>query len=324
MGEQTGILWTDHTFNPWEGCQKVGHGCDHCYAETRNARFGGGTAQNWGPGAPRRLTSRENWNQPRRWNREAIQSGRRSKVFCASLADVFDKAVDPIWRENLFDVVNDCKAMDWQMLTKRIGNVDRMVPQDWRRRWPAHVWLMITVVNQAEADRDIPKLIALRHAFSIGTVGLSIEPMLGAMDIARYLPFIDWVIVGGESGREARPMHPDWVRSLRDQCAAAGVPFFFKQWGEWASAAIHMSSGNMVFRQFRDFGQWVAKGDTWVQGGICLDRYGNRLTNGGQMRSAQDEGRFPVTIMHRVGKARAGRQLDGRIHDAVPGQVQHD
>ena len=117
MSENSKIEWTDHTFNPWEGCQKVGPGCDHCYAETRNARFAGGIAVNWGPGAPRRRTSAANWQQPLRWdkNHEAFfaQHGRRQRVFCASLADVFDNAVDPQWRQDLFALIQRTPNLDW-------------------------------------------------------------------------------------------------------------------------------------------------------------------------------------------------------------------
>ena len=107
MSENTSIEWVDHTFNPWEGCQKVSPGCDHCYAETRNARFAGGTAINWGPGAPRRRTSAANWKKPIAWNSAAANfmaaHGRRQRVFCASLANVFDNEVDPAWRVDLLD-----------------------------------------------------------------------------------------------------------------------------------------------------------------------------------------------------------------------------
>lgn len=129
---------------------------------------------------------------------------------------------------------------------------------------------------------------------------------------------VDWVICGGESGPGARPMHPDWARGLRDQCKAAGVPFFFKQWGKWASSAFNITSGEMVFRQFDSFEHWVNKASTWINGGICLDRTGTNLSIGRDFMAARDEGRFPVTIMHRVGKRAAGRTLDGVIHDARP------
>ncbi|MDF3823474.1 DUF5131 family protein, partial [Leptospira sp. 96542] len=105
MGQDSKIEWCDHTFNPWEGCQKVGPGCDHCYAETRNARFGGGVAVNWGPGAPRRRTSAANWKKPLKWNAEAARLGVRYRVFCASLADVFDNEAPQRWRQNLMSLV---------------------------------------------------------------------------------------------------------------------------------------------------------------------------------------------------------------------------
>ena len=239
MAENSTIEWTDHTFNPWEGCQKVGPGCDHCYAETRNARFGGGIAGNWGPGAPRRRTSVSNWRKPLAWQRDAarflLDHGRNQRVFCASLADVFDNVVDPAWRADLFELIRATPDLDWLLLTKRIGNVAAM--SDAAGGLPMNVWLGATVVNQAEADRDIPKLDAAGDL--ITTRFLSIEPLLGPITIpwdwlygAGSRNGIDWVIVGGESGPGARPMHPDWARGLRDQCASAGVPMLFKQWGE--------------------------------------------------------------------------------------------
>ncbi|MDR5813369.1 phage Gp37/Gp68 family protein [Caballeronia sp. LZ033] len=283
MSEYSKIEWTDHTFNPWEGCQRVGPGCDHCYAETRNARFAGGTAINWGPGAPRRRTSPANWRKPLQWNRDGTfyaLHGRRQRVFCASLADVFDNAVDPRWRLDLFDLIDATPNLDWLLLTKRIGNVAVMLEDVAARQFDLdrlhaprardNVWLGATVVNQAEADRDIPKLLAVPARVRF----LSMEPLLGPVDLrfptktwapdrcnhccngdrcdepAHYArercPFcrgtgrqkiLDWVIAGGESGPGARPMHPEWARSLREQCAAADVSFLFKQWGEWVSVS---------------------------------------------------------------------------------------
>lgn len=260
MAEHTKIEWATHTFNPWEGCQKVGPGCDNCYAEARDKRFTGGT--HWGPGAPRRRTSLANWRKPLRWDREAQASGTRPRVFCASLADVFDNAVDPQWRANLFNLIQATPNLDWLLLTKRPGNIRGMLPLDWGKGWP-NVWLGCTVVNQAEANRDIPKLLSVPAAVRF----LSMEPLLGPVELPlidlknsgvfsaltgnwssypivpvgagammirpQKTAHIDWVIAGGESGPNARPMHPDWARALRDQCAAADVAFHFKQWGGW-------------------------------------------------------------------------------------------
>lgn len=227
MGDITGISWTDHTFNPWEGCQKVGPGCDHCYAETRNARFNHKVAINWGPGAPRRKTSEHNWNNPYRWNRKAEKEGRKHRVFCASLADVFDNAVDPIWRADTLDIPRQTPWLDWQFLTKRIGNVMDMVPPYWFWDSPQNAGIGATMVNQTEWDRDMGKLRETQRSLGLSYCFASVEPMLGPIDAKGQLP--DWVIVGGESGTGARSMDPEWARNLRDQCAEAGVPFFMKQ-----------------------------------------------------------------------------------------------
>jgi protein gp37 len=290
VSENSKIEWTDHTFNPWEGCQNVSPGCDHCYAETRNARFGGGQAVNWGPGAPRRRTSPANWRKPLAWNAAHdeffAQHGRRQRVFCASLADVFDNAAPSSWRADLCDLIAATPNLDWLLLTKRIGNVRSMVPCDWKTLggWPANVWLGATIVNQAEADRDIPKLLVIPARVRF----LSMEPLLGPVDLRNVeVPkehdqlrqpwdyqgykfnalqehdddrfhqapaIIDWIIVGGESGPSARPMHPDWARSLRDQCAAAGVPFLFKQWGEYAPNWLNDDAGRKI-----DGSEWIDK-----------------------------------------------------------------
>lgn len=263
MGEATGIEWADHTFNPWVGCTKVSPACDHCYAEDWAKRFKGPA---WGK--ERRRTSAANWKQPLKWNREAAafreMHGRAPMVFCASLADVFDNQVPEEWRRDLFDLIGETPELVWLLLTKRPQNIAKMMPPDNFRSPPwFNVWLGTTVENQAEADRRIPHLLSVPAAKRF----LSCEPLLGPVDLRAvrgreherdridaltgcelmydpdydgqpdefaYVnvsggPRIDWIIAGGESGREARPSHPDWFRGLRDQCAAAGVPFFMKQ-----------------------------------------------------------------------------------------------
>ncbi|CAJ3168142.1 phage Gp37/Gp68 family protein [Burkholderia pseudomallei] len=326
MSENSKIEWCDHTFNPWEGCQKVGPGCDHCYAEARNARFGGGSAVNWGPGAPRRRTSAANWRKPLAWNAAHEQffaaHGRRQRVFCSSLADVFDNAVYPMWRVDLFELISNTPNLDWLLLTKRIGNARDMISsvlgsimRD-EREWPwPHVWLGATIVNQAEADRDIPKLLAVPARVRF----LSMEPLLGPVDLRfhiyseptgnfrthggkRQLELrrpadggLHWVIAGGESGHGARPMHPDWARSLRDQCAAAGVPFLFKQWGEWAPRTTDEQKLLPVP---------CSRTTSWPDGTVGCGDY----------QSNGDYGK----CLFRVGKKATGRMLDGRRHDEFP------
>ncbi len=219
-------------------------------------------------------------------------------------------------------------ASDWQ--EKHCPEGDGFL-----RRWPLpNVWLGTSISDQASADARIPELLATPAAVRF----LSAEPLLGPVDL-KFVQFdgywinaltgdmelhghvqrgLDWVIVGGESGPHARPMHPDWARALRDQCQVAGVPFFFKQWGEWGAGSINMSTGEPVFRAFPDFQTWVNKASTWVNGGTCLDAKGRRCTIGADMMRARDDGSFPVTILHRVGKARAGRLLDGAEWSQMP------
>lgn len=292
MSANSKIEWTDHTFNPWIGCTKVSPACDHCYAEVSTPSRTLGVA--WGPKAERRRTSPGNWALPRRWNAQAeafqAQHARRQRVFCASLADVFDNEVPTEWRRELFGLIDATPNLDWLLLTKRIGNAQAMaMAANWPFPWPRNVWLGATICNQEEADRDIPKLLAAPARVRF----LSMEPLLGPVDLHRVregtgLTFdalsnkeginlqgqrVDWVIVGGESGPHARPMHPDWARSLRDQCQAAGVPFHFKQWGEHAPNWFNDDAGQKIPES-----EWI-------------DRMGKKL---------------------------AGRELDGRTWDEVP------
>lgn len=256
----------------------------------------------------------------------------RARVFCASLADVFDNAVDPAWRVDLLTLIANTPNLDWLLLTKRIGNAHAMLDDAladlscgltrWADTpWP-NVWLGATVCNQEEADRDIPKLLEIPARVKF----LSIEPMLGAMDIGDFLTSgapccrtgfvqgsqmetgycetcgghvgdsihdparhdsLDWVIVGGESGLRARPMHPRWVRDIREQCAVAGVPFLFKQWGEWIAGENDDAPGDFRARYGRVPERWPTD--------MC-----------------------GVHTLFKVGKKAAGRVLDGRTHDGFP------
>ncbi len=329
MAENTKIEWTDHTFNPWIGCTKVGPGCDHCYAENlMDKRMGVAV---WGPGNERVRTKDANWKMPLRWNAQAdafmAQHGRRQRVFCASLADVFDNAVDPQWRADLFELIAATPNLDWLLLTKRIGNVGNMlpVPFDFDKHYP-NVWIGATIVNQVEADRDIPKLLDVPARVRF----LSMEPLLGPVDLTHIevfggdaeiyplkgttdcvddegaptddVPALDWVIVGGESGPGARPMHPDWARSLRDQCEAAGVPFLFKQWGEWGEPDSIERTGIAHCGWFEQDRR---------DGGVPRHEWPGPLQNGVELASLRPE-------VFRVGKKAAGRLLDGRTWDGFP------
>ena len=217
MGETTKIGWTDHTFNPWVGCTKVSAACDNCYAEKWAARAGRDV---WGHGKPRQRT--KTWGEPVKWDEAARLAGVRRRVFCASLADVFDAEVPPEWRSDLFALIDKTPNLDWLLLTKR-----PKVMADFfcGRQVPANVWAGTTVESQSMARARIGELrkVGARIRF------LSVEPMLE--EVSPDLDGIHWVICGGESGPGYRRINPAWVRSLRDQCTAAGVTFFFKQWG---------------------------------------------------------------------------------------------
>jgi protein gp37 len=298
------IEWTDHTFNPWEGCTKVSPGCANCYAETRNKRWNAG--KNWGPGAPRRRTSASNWNEPVKWNREAEATGTRPRVFCASLADWLDDEVPIEWLADLLVLIHKTPHLDWLLLTKR--------PENWKSRMEAvcefdgdslawswlrgnalhNVWLGTTVEDQKRADQRIPRLLSIPARVRF----LSCEPLLGPVDLwcANYRSpdgsftgavttwkdcGVNWVICGGESGPGARPMHPDWAIALRDECNAARVPFFFKQWGEWLPVG---------------------------QDAHEIISYGRH-----EMHSFSED-----VQSYRVGKRDAGRLLDGKEHSGLP------
>ncbi|OTP79438.1 phage Gp37/Gp68 family protein [Caballeronia sordidicola] len=320
------IEWTDHTFNPWIGCTRVSPGCDHCYAAVSTpARVKGIT---WGVGEARRRTADSTWKQPKAWNARHdaffATHGRRQRVFCASLADVFDNEVDNNLRNELLGLIYATPNLDWLLLTKRIGNVPWLMEEctEPGKQWalPPNVWLGATIVNQDEADRDIPKLLAIPARVRF----LSMEPLLGPVDLTS-IPWggvrtdmlqgwnspkhgVHWVIVGGESGADARPMHPDWVRSLRAQCAAASVPFLFKQWGEWTDEDWGERAG------LRDTAGVLPSGDFALmsQGYSPPFDDSDRLEAAGNVRL---DGRM---LMDRVGKRAAGRKLDGVTHDGFP------
>lgn len=231
MAEHSAIAWTDSTFNPWIGCTKVGPGCDHCYAEALDKRHRWGGSTHWGPGVQRKRTGESYWKQPLLWNRKAEASGKPWRVFCASLADVFDNEVPEEWRADLFRLIERTPYLTWLILTKRIGNANGMLEAAWPT-WsiaPApHVWLGATIVNQQEADRDVPKLLATPAAKRF----VSYEPALGPVDWTRY-PGIDWIIVGGEStqGAKAREFDIEWAHNTITQAVDIGASPFVKQLG---------------------------------------------------------------------------------------------
>jgi protein gp37 len=238
MGENSKIEWTTHTFNPWVGCTKVSPACDNCYAEVWSRR--GGQVE-WGPHGDRRRT--KTWGNPIRWNRQAEGAAERPRVFCASLADVFDnhRSIKAEWRYDLWGLIKITPHLDWLLLTKRPQNIARFIPDQWRKDGcPDNVWLGTTVENQEEFDRRTPHLKAIRARVRF----LSMEPLLGDVDMGD-MSGLHWIITGGESGGKYRPANPAWFRSLRDQCERAGVPFLFKQW-EGVSQQIIKAKGRAL------------------------------------------------------------------------------
>ena len=264
----TSIEWCDFTFNPWSGCSKVHAGCANCYAEVNYSVKMRGVK--WGPQGNRIRASEAMWREPLKWNRQAEKAGERRKVFCASLADVFEDWDGPILdsehrqlfreysgaycysvdqphepmehapgvkdfpaitmndlRRDLFALIDQTPNLDWLLLTKR--------PENIRSMWlglsgRSNVWLGSSPCDQKTFDDCLPDLLGKRNLCRF--LFLSLEPLLGPIILPKT-KVVDWVIVGGESGPKARPCDIDWIRSIRDQCRAAGVPCFVKQLGSY-------------------------------------------------------------------------------------------
>ncbi len=239
MGKATEISWTDHTFNPWWGCVKVSPGCEHCYAETLSKRWGHTI---WGPAKTtgRRFFGAKHWQEPLKWDADAAAAGIRRRVFCASMADVFeDHPAIGSTRAMLFDLIRATPNLDWLVLTKRPENIAEVMPRGY---W-SNVWLGTSTEDQQRAEERMP--ILLQHRGRVPVLFLSIEPQLGPVvlwDIDGAMSGgIDWVIVGGESGPGHRPFDIRWARWLRNECMAAGVAFHYKQFG-----GLHHAEGGCL------------------------------------------------------------------------------
>jgi protein gp37 len=303
VGEGTKIQWTanvlpdgtvveGYTFNPWIGCEKVSPACKNCYAEVdtfpRVQRRRG--LELWGPKAARHITSSESWAKPLAWDRKASREGRRARVFCASLADVFEDRRDLDGARGwLWKLLGQTPNLDWLLLTKRPQNVRRMVP--WGASWPTNVWLGTTVEDQEHANERIPHLVECPAAVRF----LSIEPMLGPVDLTR-IPLskpvrpddpiatlnaltgevagpgdrtelrVNWCIVGGESGSHARPFHLAHARAVVRQCSRADVPVFVKQLGAVPIPETSTVRNDAIGRQV-----WMWSSKTTLEERLALD-----------------------------------------------------
>lgn len=228
MADRTAIEWTDATFNPWWGCSRVSPACAHCYADTLARRYG---HRLW-DGDGRRFFTDQHWDRPRRWNKAAEARRQRVRVFCASMADVFEDAGElDLWRARLCKLIEETPALDWQLLTKRPENVAEMVP--WRSTWPSNVWIGASIENsrhtfRADILRELPASVRFISAEPLlGSLFLNGKPNRRPLDLAG----IDWLIAGGESGPRHRPVNLDWVRELREACLESRTAFFYKQKG---------------------------------------------------------------------------------------------
>lgn len=284
MSDNSRIEWTDATWNPITGCTKISPGCDHCYAERVTERF-------HGPGSFEKVVLHpDRLDQPLRWKKPRL-------VFVNSMSDLYHDDVPDDFIADVFAHMWWAPTHTFQVLTKRHGRMRALMPrieENLRRRehdlalmdfttpltWPLpNVWLGVSVEDQKRAGLRIPALIDTPAAVR----WLSCEPLLGPIDLDRTDKDalvdggIDWVVVGGESGPGARPMHPEWARQLRDRCTASSVPFFFKQWGEWAPRCTLALCGHPC--------------------------------------SCDGINASHPTELKRVGKKAAGRRLDGRTWD---------
>lgn len=298
------IEWTDETWNPVTGCSKVSPGCKNCYAERMSGRLKAMGQRKYRRGF-QLTTHQHELDAPLRWRKPR-------RVFVCSMSDLFHKDVGVGFLERVFHTMQSCPEHTFQVLTKRperAAELAGVLP------WPDNVWVG-TSVESAAYEHRVEHLarIPARVRF------LSCEPLLGAVDVREvWLSWLSWVIVGGESGPRARPMHPDWPRKLRDDCADAGVPFFFKQWGRHApwidperTEARAQASGRetlphaWVDAETGDHGAcWIHDGDgTWVN------------WTGDPPFHTEDPGQ--LAVMAPVGKKAAGRLLDGRTWEEFP------
>ncbi|MBN7455251.1 DUF5131 family protein [Mycobacteroides abscessus] len=330
MGDKTGIEWADATWSPVTGCTRVSDGCLNCYIERSTPiRIAGRRFDGEGIGSSLAVQlhpNRLDW---------PIRKRDGKKIFVCSQADLFHDDVPDEYIARVFAVMALAPQHTFQVLTKRHGRMRSLLSSDDFRsevtqtfvgwavedlslktghlesatgdRWPLpNVWLGVSAEDQKRADLRIPALLDTPAAVR----WISAEPLLGPVNlhtdpIEAGTPFwgsqLDWVVVGGESGSGARPMHPDWARSLRDQCVAAGVPFLFKQWGEWVPERLGLHGCNAPAAFLSTDGQV-------------------RLLVDGKPAYAPFAPAGDMTI-RRVGKKRAGRELDGRTWGQYPAAV---
>ena len=366
MAQRSRIEWCDATWNPVVGCSPVSAGCVNCYAARMAHRLGNNpaTPQYAGLTGPdgrwlgQARMAQGHFNDPLTWRRPR-------RIFVCSMGDLFHESLHPVFVDNVVARMIMAPRHQYMVLTKRpermrdyflseetpgrllrvSGVLSRIAPEATPNLpWPLpNVTLMTSIEDQSSVGSRLPPL--LECGAQGWRTGVSIEPMIGPVDVSPYLqdiihqdeiglagrngPLItangitdhdpwmrglSWVICGGENGRGARPMHPDWVRSLRDQCKDAGVPFFFKGWGEWGTTRFDIRDGLPAWDVFHSFEHYCAKAPTRMCKGdklICPD--GHVPTSG-----CKEGKTYPMAIITRVGKRKSGRLLDGVEYNQIP------
>jgi protein gp37 len=335
------IEWTYYTFNIVWGCEKVSPACKNCYAASTAAWRG--FKNLWGPGSQRRVLSDAYWLEPLKWDAAAKKAGERRRVFCSSMADVFeDHPTVNEQRERLWKLIDATPNLDWLLLTKRPENFERFLPWYESGLSPKNVWLGVTAENQKYLDIRVPKLLLAAAAVHF----ISYEPALGPIDARFYLdcsgchgepmaamqcprclnmPRLDLVICGFESGQSARPGHPDWARSIRDQVVAARKAFFFKQWGEWkpiSEMSEAESNALYVSKKKADPKDPDQDQETFdeIYGRRCIVPVDSVGYDGVRGHWELREGHCAYQTF-KVGKDASGRVLDGRTWDEMPREV---
>lgn len=311
MGINTKIEWCDHSWSPWQGCQKTKYsGCDNCYMFKMKRRFGTD---------PTHIirSADMTFNLPLK---PKVNSGDR--IFVCSWSDFFHPKADPTWRAEAWEIMKLCSDVTFIIPTKRPENIPAMLPNDWGEGYQ-NVWLGVSVSDQRSADDLIPLLFLVSAAIYF----VSAEPLVKPLDLRGYLkgiedmdgkPYLDWVIVGGESGSRARPMHPKWAQDLFNQCGNTGTPFFMKQQGEWGSTSTH--KGAQFFHQFRDVEDFEANFDDKFDPknrNVCLT-YDGHVSTTKDITRTDSFFNFPIVVMRKNGKKKNDDPVTGKRCKAFP------